>query len=61
MILMTFGIKENTIILTHINVLLAFATNITGIIKTDSVLINPGSRIVFILNLGRWSIKGGSY
>ncbi len=46
MILMIFGIKENTIILTHINVLLALATNITGIIKTDSVLINPGSHIV---------------
>ncbi len=56
---MIFGIKVNTIILTHINVLLAFATNITGIIKTDSVLINPGSHC-FILNLGQWSIKRGS-
>ncbi len=47
------------------NVLLAIATNISVLIKTDSVLIKTDSviqgHIVFILNLGRWSIKGGSY
>ncbi len=40
------------------NVLLAIATNISVLIKTDSVI---QGHIVFVLNLCRWSIKGGSY